>query len=371
MKEEIKLNCRFFKGDKPCKYNRLCKGCQHYSPMGKRMLIIKLASIGDVLRTTPILRALKRKYPKSYITWVTSLRSYEILKGNKFIDRILTYSLEVSLRMQIEEFDLVISLDKAREAAALATLIKAKKKKGYGLSKEGSLFPLNKEAEYEFSLGLSDELKFKKNKKTYQEMIFEIIGCEFKGEKYVLAFDNEQRNFSEGFFKKNNLTQEDFIIGLNIGCGDVFSQKKWTIDGFVNLTDRLYKKMNAKILILAGPEEEKRYKKILNKIKVPIIETNCHSTLKEFVALINCCNVVVSGDTLAMHIALALKKKVVVLFGPTCAQEVGLYDAGTKIVSSLDCSPCYRNSCDKEPNCMDNITVERVLNSIDKLRDKQ
>ncbi len=63
----LKLDCRYYKGEKPCKFNRLCKGCSHYEPMGKRILIIKLGATGDVLRTTPILKPLKEIYqPKGY-----------------------------------------------------------------------------------------------------------------------------------------------------------------------------------------------------------------------------------------------------------------------------------------------------------------
>jgi len=335
--------------------------------MNERILIIKLASIGDVLRTTPMLRVLKKNYPNSYITWVTSKSSYEILKGNKFIDRLITFNLETILKFQVEGFDLVISLDKAEEAVALATLTKSDKKAGYGLSREGNIFPFNKETEHEFSLGLSDDLKFNKNKKTYQEMIFEIAGFKFNQEEYILPFDEEQENFSKNFLRKNNLTQKDFIVGLNIGCGNVFPQKKWTIEGFSKLAKKLVKEMNAKVMLLAGPDEENRYKKILRKINMPVLETGCDYTLKEFIALTNCCDLVVSGDTLTMHVAIALKKKVIALFGPTCAQEIEMYGRGIKIVSDIECSPCYRNSCDMKPSCMDKITVQQVYSAICKI----
>ena len=76
---------------------------------------------------------------------------------------------------------------------------------------------------------------------------------------------------------------------------------------------------------------------------------------------------VVSGDTLSLHIAIALKKKVVALFGPTCAQEIELYGRGIKIVSSKGCTPCYKHKCSKEPICMDLISAKEVFNVIQKL----
>jgi len=71
----------------------------------------------------------------------------------------------------------------------------------------------------------------------------------------------------------------------------------------------------------------------------------------------------ITGDTLAMHIAIGLKIPVVVLLGPTCHQEIELYGRGSKIVSDFDCSPCYRSSCPQPVSCMDAIPVDAVFNA--------
>jgi heptosyltransferase-2 len=72
------------------------------------------------------------------------------------------------------------------------------------------------------------------------------------------------------------------------------------------------------------------------------------------------CRVVVTGDTLALHLSLALKRPVVALFGPTCPQEISLFGLGEKIMTPLDCGPCYLRTCGKKPNCMDSITLETI-----------
>jgi heptosyltransferase-2 len=79
---------------------------------------------------------------------------------------------------------------------------------------------------------------------------------------------------------------------------------------------------------------------------------------------------VVTGDTTALHLAVGLRKKVVALFGPTCAQEIELYGRGEKIVSPLSCSPCYRRSCDRDPNCMKTVSAEEVLKATNRLLDR-
>jgi heptosyltransferase-2 len=85
---------------------------------------------------------------------------------------------------------------------------------------------------------------------------------------------------------------------------------------------------------------------------------------------VNLCDLVVTGDTTALHLAVGLRKKVVALFGPTCAQEIELYGRGEKIVSPLSCVPCYRRVCAKAPNCMEAVSPPEVLKSVDRLLDR-
>ena len=83
-----------------------------------------------------------------------------------------------------------------------------------------------------------------------------------------------------------------------------------------------------------------------------------------FAALVGLCNVAVTGDTLAMHVALALGRRVVVLFGPTSAPEIDTYGQGEKVVPDMSCLACYKNACDFVPNCMDLISVDMVRDAV-------
>ena len=330
----------------------------------KKILIIKLASAGDVLRTTTLLSGLKRKYPNSHVTWVVEKMAHELLEGNSNIGRILTYDEKSALSLKAEEFNIVISLDKAIEATSLAMFVKASEKYGYGLDKQDRLCPLNREAEYSYLLGIDDDLKFFKNKKTYQELIFEIVRLKYENNSYELILDREHIDFADNFFKKNNLDKEDKVVGINTGSGKVFANKNLKKEKIVELIELLHKELHVKIMLLGGPLEKEINEYIEKKAGHKVINSGCGNSLKEFAALINNCALVIAADTLAMHIAIALKKPVVAIFGPTCAQEIDLYGRGYKIITEAECAPCYRNQCNKKPTCMDMISLKEIVKSV-------
>ncbi len=332
--------------------------------MGHRILVVKLAAIGDVLRTTPLLTGLKRVYPRSHITWVVDKEAYPLLKNNPHIDRLLPFDFASLLPLGVENFDLVIGLEKEPRGAAIVSRVKAKEKRGFSLGPEGNPFPLNPSSEYAFFLGLSDELKFHQNRKTYPELIFEIANLDYRKDDYLLFLSPEDSAFAENFARRVGLKKSDRVIGLNTGAGSVFANKAWTEGGYLGLIKQLKEEPGTKVLLLGGPGEQERNRRILKKARGPVIDTGCDNTLGQFAAILNLCDLVVTGDTTAMHLAIGLKKKVIALFGPTCAQEIELYGRGEKVVSSIACAPCYRRNCEVSPNCMEAITADEVMKKI-------
>jgi heptosyltransferase-2 len=364
----VRLDCRHFKGDKSCSYNTVCSACLNYQSQGKRILIIKLAASGDVLRTTPILLGLKRKYPLSFITWITQRESLALLKNNNFIDRLLIYDLPDIERLKIQRFDILICLDKEIEAVTLANQVRAKRKFGFGLNpRTGRVIPFNKKSHYAWELGISDELKFHRNKKSYQQIIFEMADLDYRNDEYILNISESDKKYVQNLLDEIGLDRNSTIIGLNTGAGSRFANKAWTEEGFVELIRLIRDNIDTKILLLGGPQEHQRNAHIISSSGQPIYDAGCFNSLGQFAALVNLCSLVVSADTTAMHIAIASKKLVVALFGPTCDQEIELYARGVKIVSPIDCRPCYRVQCEKEINCMKLIKPEDIFAAIQKL----
>lgn len=360
----IKSDCRFFQGEKPCRYRCLCEGCAHYAPMGRRILLIKLGAMGDVLRTTPLLAALKKKYPCSFITWLTRQESRPLLEGNPLIDRILVHDFESRLRLEVETFDLLINADKDPSVAALTMVVKARTKRGYGLGHYGNLIALNHNAAYSFALGISDQLKFKDNQKTYQETLCELAGLPYTRQEYLFCLPAQDAAYARQYLARHHIRRGQRVVGLNTGCGPVFPQKKWTIEGYRGLVKKIHRILKAHVVLLGGPHEQQRNRQIRVRLGIPVVDTGSDNCISRFAGFIECCDLVVTGDTIALHLAIALKKPVVALFGPTCAQEIDLYGRGTTIVTPASCAPCYRNSCARHPSCMEMISVDEVFQAV-------
>ncbi|NWG12998.1 MAG: glycosyltransferase family 9 protein [Acidobacteria bacterium] len=335
-----RYDCRFFLGHRPCIYKRPCEGCRHFAPFGRRILIIKLAAMGDVLRTTPLLRGLRRLDPDCHITWLTEPESVPMLQGILEIDRLLPYSLDHALQLSNESFDRLFCFDKEPKATGLAMKIRAAQKAGFGISEFGNVMPLSRESEYTFELGINDDLKFRQNKKTYPELIYECAGLPYpEPQEYLVTDLSYEISQADELLMRQGVLPGDLRVGLNTGAGDVFATKKWTEEGYARLTDRLVEDLGARVLLLGGPAERERNQRIAAAARHRPVDTGTDNPIRRFAGIVGCCDLVVTGDTLAMHIAVALRVPVLVILGSTCHQEIELYGAAPRSSRTSTAAP--------------------------------
>lgn len=363
----FKSTCRHFRYDRPCKYHKMsgvtCDNCDYKENIKLNILIIKLDALGDVLRTMSILPPLKKKYPQSSITWITREESLPLFDNVNMVDEVIAYSDPfASHLLQAVYFDLVINPDANKAAITMASLAKAREKKGFYLGDTGEIIASNDMAYKWFLMGINDEMK-RKNTKTYQRIILDMLELDWKESYIPLILSEKEMAKSEMFRKKMKLNRNTPIIGLNIGAGGRWQNKVWPVKHFECLIENLLKK-KLQVLLLGGVNEKQKMRKLKQKFGDNILSGGYHNSLRDFFSILNVCDVLVSSDTMAAHAALALGKKLVVLFGPTSINEFETYGRGVKLHADMDCLVCYRSTCDVKPNCMDNIKPETVLNAI-------
>lgn len=358
-----RLDCRHYLGEKPCKFKCLCRECTHFEPIGIRVLVLKLGAMGDALRTTPVLAALKRLYTHCRITWVTDPASYPVLAGNPLIDSLLLTSFDQIFPLTAQRFDLLLCLDKDPVVTSLAMRVDSIVRRGFAMSPFGTLDIFNDASSYALELGLDDELKFRQNTKTYQQIIYEMAELPFTRDEYIYRIPENDLNESRILFESFQPEGTGPAIGLNTGCGDVFATKKWPDSHFIELARMLRKRLDARIFLLGGKSELASNAFVAEALKGQVVETGANP-LGVFAGLLQQMDAVVASDTMALHLALAVKTPVIGLFGPTCAQEIDFYDRGEPLVITDDCSPCYRKKCRKEISCMHNLLPEQVFQAV-------
>lgn len=331
-----------------------------------KILIIKFAALGDVLRTTPLLTALKRRYRGCSIDWLTHKGSLDILKNNRLIDRIYTYSKETAARLRSKNYDILISLDKDRAALQAAGRIGAKVKKGFTAAAGAAIAAFDKDSRYACRLGVDDDLKFRKNKKTYQQISFEQAGVVYKGQSYIYEPDATDKRSVERRLAGLGLKKASTKIGITTGAGSGFCGKSLPEDYYIRIIERFSENADMQILLLGGPKEASRNRRMLKAVGPKVIDTGCDNSISEYAAIVGLCDIVLTGDTLTMHLGIALKKQVVVFFGSTAQQEIDLYGRGIKLLPRVRCSPCYRKRCSIGERCMREITPKRIIRAIER-----
>ena len=365
---EIAFDCRYFIGDRPCTWHKssgvLCT-CDHYQRIEERLLIIKLDAMGDVLRTTSLLPPLAERYPKASITWITRRESRPLLERNPYISEVLDYGEDALAQLRVRRFDRVINLDAGKTSAALASSANAATKEGFVLDPRGYVQATNAAAQVWLEMGVFDDLK-RLGKRTYQDMMADIIGLSGCAHRYVLHLTDEERERGRAHLKALGIDLSRPIIGLNTGAGRRWELKQWREEGYLELIERIFKKRFTQFVLLGGPEERERHKRLIAGSTVQLIDAGCNNAVRQFAAIVGACPLVITGDTLAMHMALALNCRTIVLFGPTSAAEIELYGLGEKIIPNMECLSCYKPQCDFTPNCMELISTDMVEAAVER-----
>ncbi|MCL2144313.1 MAG: glycosyltransferase family 9 protein [Endomicrobia bacterium] len=371
-KFSVHTDCIRFPLDRPCVYqkndNARCAECDKYSKVSQnavfKILIIKLGAMGDVLRTTFLLEGLKELYPASEISWIVSKNNAQVLSGNKFINNIIINDDNTAGFLTSNYFNLVINPDLAPKSLALARLSFKENFSGYVLDNDRNIVFSNEPAQQWLLMSSYDELK-KANQHTYQHWMSAITGLNKDNYEIIVPLQESSVKKADIFLKEKNIAAGKKIIGINPGAGKRWKMKKWRTDGFIALAKHLSSKGHI-VLLLGGNDDIEEITAITNEKIKNVYSAGTDNSIPDFFALVNLCDIIVCGDTMALHAAAGLKKNIVALFGPTSLAEIDVYGRGIKLQSNKECICCYKQECDISKNCMDLISEEEVIKAVEK-----
>lgn len=322
---------------------------------------MRLGAIGDVIMTTPILKAIKQKYPDSKITYVVGHYASKVLVNNPYIDKLkivdeeLFYKknikgiLDLVSQLKKEKYDYSFTLDKSWLFNLFSFLIGAKKR--YGFSREFHLFNriLN-----------TRTMKFTGNQKEYKcysDILYTAFGIYEYGQMELFPTKQEKENVK-------TIVKTGKYVGIApggaINPGQSALQKRWPLRHYSQLIDHLIKN-GKQVLIIGGPEDEEfssKFKKATNVI-------NKFNLRESYYLIKNYCNTFITHDSGPMHLAAAADvPKLITLFGPTPHKRFAPKDA--IVITSPNCSPSYNldGTFNNKDFCMKHIHVSQVIKHI-------
>lgn len=307
--------------------------------MGTKILIIKLGysetldqeigrtpSLGDVVRTTPVLWALKEKYPDANVSWLVSEQAEPLILGNPLIDRILVWDSFVPFQLMKERFDVLINLEKIPGICALSDMIDAWVKYGFRFDSNTGHYHA-----YEKGLDFITYIESKKYNVTrgyWQQALIEMLGITWREQPYSIGYEPK--------------TIETFDIGFNHEVGS-----KWPLKALPMAIWRgLEKRLMARGYSISWQQGTKN--------------------LNDYMDWINSCRMIITNDSLGLHLAFMFNKKLIGLFGPTDPNEVYFY-YGCKLVKSdiqCDLMPCCAPKCQTGQYCMTQIDAATIEQSV-------
>jgi heptosyltransferase-3 len=326
----------------------------------KKILVIKPAALGDVLLAAPVAENLRMNFPDAEINFLTQKFCKEVLTGNPFITRILTYNLSLDggwfiiKNIRKQKYDLIIDLFGNPRTALITFLSGAKYKVGYKF----------RQRKYAYNIKL-DSRGGEVHNAEFNLDSLRALGLDVKSYTPKFYINNVHAEFADKFFTDNRLN-DSTVIGIN-PCGS-WPTKVWYIDKFAELINKLGSKY--KFLIFWGYEDELKHAQELkdktggNVILIPGVN------VKYMGALIKKCNVFLTNDTGPMHIASALGVNTAAIFGPTNSHLQGPLNKNSVIIKNegLSCLGCNLTKTEDCPNlhkCMAELEVDYVKEKLE------
>ncbi|MEI7591069.1 MAG: lipopolysaccharide heptosyltransferase II [Deltaproteobacteria bacterium] len=338
----------------------------------KKILIVKLSAIGDVVHTLPVCASIRKKFPSAEISWIVEEMASDLLVGNPNIDKViisprrsviaefkrghflLAYRLTKDFLRQIRQmgtYDIAIDIHGLLKSALIMFFIKAKRKIGYNSMQEFSGLFYNEKIFEDMSKHAVDRyLDFA----TY-------LGVGSIMPDFFIPASAETKATAKNILERNGIKDgEQFVV---ISPTALWETKLWQNEQFALLADMIITKLGMKV-VLTGSYSHECVEIENMSVKNKIINLAGQTTLLELAEICRQAKVVVSTDSGAMHIASAVGVPIIAIFGPTDPKLTGPYGKNSVVIkSSVACSPCLKKKC-SDKKCMKEISAERVFFAI-------
>lgn len=329
----------------------------------KRILIIRLAPLGETVLTTPVIRALRQHFQEAHIAYMVAPTREDLVSANPRLDEVLTYQTSVpKLIYQIarRKFQMVVILQPTFRLVLHAFLARIPFRVGFETNAGGkkllSLAVANNTAQHETQRYLD---------------VVRALDIEVVDDEPEVVVDGIGRAWVDNFFENQNLDDSKSIIGLNPGAATTY--RRWYAANFAVLGDRLHEAYDAHIVITTGPREGGLANQVAAQMSHSPVIVN-QATPMQLAALLKRCNLYISNDTGPMHLSTAVKTPTIALFGasnliqwaPPWDRHAVVAREACEFMKTLS-SKEWDTHTDRARENLEAITPDMVMTTVEKL----
>jgi lipopolysaccharide heptosyltransferase I len=361
----------------------------------KKILLIKLSALGDVVHTIPVLNKLRRRYPNARIDWLVTPGIAELLRHNPAINNVIEFlrdewsepwrpaayvsTARLIAQLRAAEYDLVIDLQGQMRSAVFAFTSGAPVRIGLDKPRADVFTSLSRiipEEARKHAWKGAREGSWLAYTDTIPLPTLDIHPVErYLGIGPMLGLDEGPADFSfpippEAPVRIDGLLDYYEIGEANIAIvapGTVWETKQWRADAFAEVTRNLLQQKLA--VVLVGSEGERGLCEEVARLAPGAVNLAGETALSELAALMSRAVICITNDSGPMHLAVALGRPVVSVFGPTDPIWAGPYRQPDSVVrADVTCSPCYLRRLKECPNghaCMQQVPAAAVIKKAD------
>jgi len=337
----------------------------------KRILIVRTDRIGDVLLSTPVIKALRVQYPKAYIAMMVSPYAKDIVEGNPYLDEVIIYdkdgrhkswlsSIKFALNIKKRRFDLAFILHPTNRVHLVTFFSGIPRRVGYD-RKSG--FLLTDRIKHTKQYGEKHELE-------YNLDLLRCLGIYPQDRTLFMPIRAESEEQAEGLFKQEGIKETDGVLVVHPGAS--CPSKIWPNERFAEVSDRLIDNYGFKVLVIAGPRDMALAEAVIRHMRHPAVNLAGKTSVSQLASVLKRCRLLISNDSGPVHIASAVGTPVISIFGrnqkglsPKRWGPLGIKD---KVLHrEVGCIECLAHNCAKSFACLKAITVDDVLRLADSI----
>ncbi len=345
----------------------------------ERILIVRLSAMGDVIHVLPALRCLRHHYPYARISWLVEDRVAGLLDGHPDLDEVIFFPRKrwregigilgplqaintVSSvyrffrdELRAKAFDMAIDFQGNLKSGVLTYLSGAPVRIGFA---KGHC----REYNHLFTTRHITPPKEKKHRVEKNLSLLAAVDVKPRYERSTINVLPEDRDYITQSLAGYKDRSGPLVV-IHPGTSDFGAYKRWPVEAFVNLGDRLVGEMGAQVVVTWGPDELDVAKEIVSAMKKGGHLAPKTANLAQLASIIGLSDLFISADTGPMHIASVLGVPQVAIFGPKDPEIYGPYNERAAVVrKDVDCSPCTKRTCE-DPFCITDIVPEEVFDA--------